>query len=208
MKGWLLAALLAAPAAAQPPQDFDQAAPASWKAPSDVQAQVVDGVQIVGGAAFLAATRAAFALIEKSSLARDVFASLRRVEQAPCSGVDPSIFRPTFYVGDATWQAGALWYAGAVVHDSRHARLYAQALKRHPDREPAASEWKDVAGEKKALAYQLAFLSELKADPAELAYIRGLERDPAYQGARDASTAAAAPAKGAAYFLVCTGRDW
>ncbi len=199
-----LAALrAAAPAAAEAP-----AAPGRPRdEPLEISAVVVDGVQIVGEAPFIAATRAAFALIERSRLASEVFAALKRVEEGPCSGVDPSPRLPVFYAGGPTWQADTLWYASAVVHDSRHSQLYAEALKRAPALEPDEIEWEGVTGERKALAYQLSFLRELKASPERLAYVAGLEKDPRYQGAEGVEVVGQRR-DGTFHELDCRGRNW
>ena len=89
--------------------------------------------------------------------------------------------RPAFIVGKPTWSHSGLWYAGAIAHDSHHSKLYHEA-KASMAGKPPADCWTGSGAEKKCLAFQREVLDALGADEKLVAYVRELEKNPAYQG--------------------------
>ena len=89
--------------------------------------------------------------------------------------------RPTFVVGKPTWSHSALWYAGAIAHDSYHSKLYHDA-RQNTGKRPSADSWTGKEAEKKCLAFQIEVLESLNADDETVAYLRELEKNPTYQG--------------------------
>ncbi|MDE2291281.1 MAG: hypothetical protein KGL53_04295 [Elusimicrobia bacterium] len=178
-------------------------------APQTVLGERIDGVLVIGGPDFIAATRKALALVARSRLNRQVVSSLPRIEEAPCSGMDVYALHPTYHVGDLTWRGETLWYASTIVHDSRHAELYAEARRATGGLEPPPSDWEGVEGEKKALGAQLAFMRELKAPRKTLEYLAGLAADPRYQDiGQPAATAPYDPLARRESGFACGGRYW
>src|SRR5262249_39938036 len=143
--------------------------------------ETVDGVLVIGSPEFVAATRSALRLVERGSMHAAVFAAIGRIQQSPCSGMDVYALHPTYEVGDATWHDDAEWYAGTIVHDSRHAQLYFAAKARNGGFEPDPNTWEEAPGEKAALAYQIQFLKEIHASQKRLDFLAGLAKDPRYQ---------------------------
>lgn len=171
---WLLA-LAAAPAAAE-------AVPPPSARPAVVaEVAVVEGFTVVGHADFAAATREAILLLKKSVSFDAIRAAVPVIEEHDCSGMNVYAPRPTFLVGEKTWTAGALWYAGAIAHDARHSQLYAAAKRRLGGLEPPPEEWRDYSGEQRALDYQAGVLRELGADARTLRYLEVQRADPRYQ---------------------------
>ncbi|MBI5200849.1 MAG: hypothetical protein HY925_04610 [Elusimicrobia bacterium] len=222
---WALCLILGLPAVAQersalaelkllgakdlPPVPLPLSIASTWNIPKEVIGERVDGVLVVGERAFIEATRAALAIVKRSSFREEVLGAVGRIEQAPCSGMDPSLRQPTFHVGEPTWRADPLWYAGAIAHDSRHSQLYAAALKKEPGLEPRPDSWKGDYGERAALAYQIRFLSELKATRERLDYLRGLQMDPTYHELGTVQSEQPFDrARRAYYTLNCRGRHW
>jgi|SRR5579883_313866 len=165
MKPALLALLLAAQqtGTAPVPVAVPQARAVAARAASSYA-----GIRLDGPDDFQKATADALRLLEKSGDLPEVAAYVKKIKRARCSGME--VYTGTFAVGDPTWKASAVWYAGAIAHDSRHARLY---------RESAASSGAEA--ERKCLAFQLEVLERLGADAKTLAYVRELMKDPTYQ---------------------------
>ena len=90
--------------------------------------------------------------------------------------------KPTFVVGNRTWQHSVLWYAGAIAHDAYHSKLYHETKNSLGGREPDANAWTGTEAEKKCLAFQRKVMVELNADPKTIAYLEDCAKDPAYQG--------------------------
>jgi len=79
---------------------------------------------------------------------------------------------PRFVVGNQTRDAGVIWYAGAIVHDSNHSKLYNQYLTAHPGIPVPADVWTGQAAENQCIAVQYKALEDLGADAATLKYLQ------------------------------------
>lgn len=80
---------------------------------------------------------------------------------------------PRFQVGKATYEGGAIWYAGIMVHDANHAKLYQDYLKNHPSETVVPYEaWGGRDSEQKCIDVQLDVLQKIGADQATLDYVR------------------------------------
>ncbi|MDP2601033.1 MAG: hypothetical protein Q8S00_00345 [Deltaproteobacteria bacterium] len=146
------------------------------------QSEIVDRIEIRGGAAFRARTREALELLRLSAsfgAARDRIAVIR---QGRRSGMKAWAVKPTFTVGKATWRHSAVWYAGAIAHDAYHAKLYCDAKGGKRGEEPDNDAWTGVEAEKQCLAFQRQVLLELNADEKIIDYIDRCAQNPTYQG--------------------------
>ncbi len=89
--------------------------------------------------------------------------------------------RPTFVVGKRTWSHSALWYAGAIAHDCFHSKLYQEA-RASLGSQPPADSWTGTDAEKKCLNFQIEVMESLDAGAETIAYLKQVEKNPAYQG--------------------------
>ena len=137
-------------------------------------------IAINGGPEFTARTREALRLLRLSAGFPEVRRFVAEIREARCSGMNVYAPHPTYDVGEPTWKAGALWYAGTIAHDAHHSRLYFEA-KGSGKAEPEEAAWSGAEAEKKCLAVQYRVLAELRAPEVTLAYIRGLSVAPTYQ---------------------------
>jgi hypothetical protein len=142
----------------------------------------VEGIEIRGKRKFLLRTKEALALLKTSSKFEVVCSHIDVIQQGKRSGMKAWLKKPTFVVGGATWQRSALWYAGAIVHDAFHAKLYFDAKRKNGVHEPEADAWTGAQAEKKCLAFQREILVELNADEKTIAYIDECAQNPNYQG--------------------------
>lgn len=77
---------------------------------------------------------------------------------------------PRYAVGDATRNAGTLWYASTIVHDANHSRLYHES-----------KEWTGGNAEKICLDAQANSLSKMGAAQSTIDYVNGMKNDPYWQ---------------------------
>jgi hypothetical protein len=69
--------------------------------------------------------------------------------------------------------AGTLWYAGTIVHDSGHSKLYHDYLTNNPGANTVPDGvWGGVVGEQKCLDLQYVALQQMGADQATLDYVK------------------------------------
>ena len=141
----------------------------------------MDGIQIKGGAEFLSRTKAALELLKPTPYFTDIQRHIAVIKEGKRSGMRADAKRPTFVVGKPTWSHSALWYAGAIAHDSYHSKLYHEA-KVGTGKHPSVDFWAGSEAEKQCLAFQLRVLQELEADETMTAYVCGCARNPTYQG--------------------------
>ncbi len=144
------------------------------------RSETIDAIEIRGDDEFLLRSREALALLRSTSQFVLIQAHLGAIHQGRRSGMKAWAKRPTFIVGKATWQHSSIWYAGAIAHDSYHAKLYRDAKKKVSPKEPDANMWTGAEAEKKCLAFQRRVLLELNADEKTLAYIEDCAKNPAY----------------------------
>ena len=146
------------------------------------RSEIIDGFEIRGTARFRSQTRESLASLSKTAEFELIRAHLGAICQGKRSGMKAWAAKPTFVVGNATWQHSALWYAGAIAHDAFHAKLYLDAKKSRAGKEPDADSWTGPASEKQCLAFQRRILGRLGADEKTLAYIDECTDNPTYQG--------------------------
>lgn len=82
---------------------------------------------------------------------------------------------PRFQVGLATRQAGTIWYAGTIVHDSCHSKLYHDYLSNNPSiiRVPE-NVWTGEEVENECLNVQYDALKNIGADDNTLNYVKSM----------------------------------
>lgn len=169
-------------------------APAPRLAPRPAQGRF-GSIDLKGSPAFIAETTRALTLLQRSGDLPEVERRISAIRQARCSGI--VVQTGVYGVGDPTWKAGTVWYAGTIAHDSRHARLYQDALAAQGGKGPVdSSVYFGAEAEKKCLAFQLQVLERLHAGSATLNYIRQTKKAPTYQNI------------GAGSADVCSKRNW
>jgi hypothetical protein len=145
-------------------------------------AALIDGIRVSGSPRFEYRTRQALEVLSGSPTFATVQPFLAAIREARCSGLAVPWGRPTFEVGRRTWQARLVWYAGAIVHDAGHAKLYLENRRRLFGLQytwPWA--WKGVKAERVCLRLQFAALRDLGADRGMLRYVQSLVARPTYQ---------------------------
>lgn len=90
---------------------------------------------------------------------------------------------PRYAVGNATRDYSRVWYAGTIVHDPVHSRLYNKYLAAHPGQAVPDDVWvgTGASAEKTSLAVQAVALEQMGAPQSDIDYLRSLENDPQYQ---------------------------
>jgi hypothetical protein len=143
--------------------------------------EIVHGVEISGSDEFLSRTKEALALLRPTPFFSEIQRTIAVIKQGKRSGMRAYAKRPTFVVGKRTWSHSALWYAGAIAHDSYHSKLYHDA-RENSGGNPPADCWTGREAEKKCLAFQIEVLKALHVDEKTLAYLEEVEKNPTYQG--------------------------
>ena len=144
------------------------------------QTELLYEIEIRGSTKFLLRTREALDLLRPTLFFSEIQRHIAVIQQGKRSGMRAGAKRPTFVVGKRTWSHSALWYAGAIAHDSYHSKLYHDA-KSISGKKPPADCWTGKEAEKKCLAFQIEVLQSLDADEKMVAYLRKLEKNPTYQ---------------------------
>ena len=147
-----------------------------------LSSQTVSGIEIQGGAAFIDRTKESLDMLGPLPEFAIVRENISVIRQGKRSGMKAWASKPTFVVGKPTWKHSALWFAGAIVHDAYHAKLYLDARKNRGGTEPEADDWTGTTAEKKCLAVQRQILSALNADQALIEYVERCALNPTYQG--------------------------
>lgn len=83
---------------------------------------------------------------------------------------DPPLCR----VGEATVNAGTIWYAGTIVHDSIHSKLYYDYLVENPSGPVPDEVWTGKGAEAQCLNVQYDALEKIGADQNTLDYIKNV----------------------------------
>jgi hypothetical protein len=143
--------------------------------------EIVHGVEISGSDEFLSRTKEALDLLRPTPFFSEIQRTIALITQGKRSGMRAYAKRPAFVVGKRTWSHSALWYAGAIAHDSYHSKLYHDTRESSGEKPPADC-WTGIEAEKKCLAFQIKVLEMLNADAETVAYLEELEKNPAYQG--------------------------
>lgn len=131
----------------------------------------MEGIEIEGSAAFIARSREAFALLRSINSFQTIKSYIAVIKEGEHSGMHAELPRPTYEVGAATWKHSALWFAGSIVHDGYHSKLYHE--RKH---------WTGKQAEIDCLKIQAQALKEMKADKATITYVENLQKNPTYQG--------------------------
>jgi len=79
---------------------------------------------------------------------------------------------PAFVVGERTYLSQTEWYAGCIVHDAYHSKLYHDYLEKHssvPD-----DVWTGEKAEYACLEYQISFLEEIGAAQHNIDHAKSL----------------------------------
>jgi len=143
--------------------------------------EFVAQIEVHGSAKFLARTRESLALLQSTPYFAQIQRHIAVIRQGRRSGMKADAAKPAFIVGRRTWSHSALWYAGAIAHDSHHSKLYHDEKTRAGGNPPLDC-WTGQEAERKCLAFQIEVMAALGADRALLAYLGGLEKNPTYQG--------------------------
>lgn len=139
-------------------------------------------MEIQGSAAFITRTRNVLAMLDGTQAFADVepyIAIIREAERSGMRAYDP---KPTYEVGAPTWQHSELWYAGCIVHDGYHSKLYHEAKVMRGGAEPPPESWTGAEAERGCLALQLRALVELGADSPLVDYVKRMLENPTYHG--------------------------
>ncbi len=82
---------------------------------------------------------------------------------------------PRYLVGDLTRRGGTIWYAGTIVHDAGHSKLYHDYLTSHPGETSVPGDvWTGQAAEATCLAVQHDALAEIGAAQSTLDYVQNV----------------------------------
>ncbi len=80
---------------------------------------------------------------------------------------------PRFQVGRSTYQSDTIWYAGTIVHDAHHSKLYHDYLQNHPSEITVPYEaWGGRDSEQRCIDVQLDALQKIGADQYILDYVK------------------------------------
>jgi hypothetical protein len=142
---------------------------------------MVDGIEVSGRPTFVLRTKEALELLRPTPFFPQIQRAIALIKQGKRSGMKAAAEKPTFVVGKRTWNHSALWYAGAIAHDSYHSKLYHDARESSGEKPPADC-WTGSEAEKKCLAFQIEVLKALHVDEKTLAYLEEVEKNPTYQG--------------------------
>lgn len=94
------------------------------------------------------------------------------IECAPSgSGMYAYEDQPRYVVGDATRNAGLIWYAGTIAHDAGHSKLYHDYLSAHPNNAVPVDVWTGENAERACLDAQYNALAKLNSPQYYLDYV-------------------------------------
>ena len=88
------------------------------------------------------------------------------------SGMEAYLNPPRYLAGDATRNAGTLWYAGTIAHDAGHSKLYNDYLAATPGQSVPADVWTGQNAEAACLNAQYDALQQMNAPQSTLDYIQ------------------------------------
>ena len=95
------------------------------------------------------------------------------------SGMEAFADPPTFLAGDKTRDYSPVWYAGCIVHDTVHSKLYHEYLRQHPGKKVPARAWMGKKSEGICIDQQIAVLQKLNA-PQHMIDHANRERESGY----------------------------
>jgi hypothetical protein len=81
---------------------------------------------------------------------------------------------PRYVVGDATRNAGTVWFAGTIAHDAGHSKLYHDYLTANPGQPVPNDVWTGEKAEKTCLEAQQDALGKIGGTQAQLDYVSNI----------------------------------
>lgn len=81
---------------------------------------------------------------------------------------------PRYQVGKETRNAGTIWYAGTIAHDSCHSKLYIDYLVSNPSNSVPNEVWTGREAEEQCLDVQYDALAKIGADQNTLDYVQNV----------------------------------
>jgi hypothetical protein len=134
-------------------------------------------IQIRGDAACQSDTLAALQLL--SAKAPTHYATITQyIGIIECASQGSGIYAydnpPLYLVGDATRNAGTVWYAGTIAHDAGHSKLYHDYLSAHPGQPVPDDVWTGKSAEITCLAAQYDALSKIGGTQSQLSYVQNV----------------------------------
>lgn len=81
---------------------------------------------------------------------------------------------PRYQVGKATYEAGEIWYAGAIAHDSCHSKQYHDYLSKNNSASVPGEVWTGKEAERQCLDVQYDALTMIDADQNTLDYVKNI----------------------------------
>lgn len=88
------------------------------------------------------------------------------------SGMEAYLSPPRYLAGEATRNAGTLWYAGTIAHDAGHSKLYNDYLAANPAQPVPADVWTGQNAEAACLNAQYDALQQMNAPQSTLDYVQ------------------------------------
>ena len=138
------------------------------------------GIEILGSLDFTARTKEALKVLRLTQSFREIKPYVSIIKEAQRSGMQVYGEKPTYEVGEKTWNHSVAWYASTIIHDGYHSKLYHEAKAKNNGNEPSPEIWSGTKAEKNCLKFQLKALEELKADEYIINYIKKEIENPTY----------------------------
>ena len=134
-------------------------------------------IEIIGDNDFIKKTKEALDLLENKApihfgIVTRYIGAIEWVEEG--SGMFAWEDPPLYKVGEATVEAGTIWYAGTIVHDSIHSKQYHDYLAENPTSSVPDEVWTGKSAEAQCLDAQYDALEKIGADQATLDYIEDI----------------------------------
>jgi len=132
-------------------------------------------IEIIGDNDFIEKTNQALDLLENKAFVHYtvVIRYIGIIEWADTgSGMFAWEDPPRYKVGEATVDAGTIWYAGTIVHDSIHSKQYNDYLAENPSGPVPDEVWTGESAEAKCLNVQYDALEKIGAGQQTLDYIK------------------------------------
>jgi len=137
----------------------------------------VTPIQIRGDAACQASTIEALKLLNQKAPTHYETVT-RYVKVIECASQGSGMFAyenpPRYLVGDATRNAGTIWYTGTIAHEAGHSKLYHEYLNTHPGSSVPNEIWTGQSAEKTCLEAQYDALSKIGGTQSQLDYVRNV----------------------------------
>jgi len=132
-------------------------------------------IQIVGDAACQTSTQAALRLLgDKAPTHYAIVKAYVGIIECTSQGSGMYAYEnpPRYLVGDATINAGTIWYAGTIAHDAGHSKLYNDYKLLHPGKPVPDDVWTGETAEKTCLDAQFDALTKIGGTQYQLDYVK------------------------------------